>query len=314
MEGDSLIDDSNLPSADAYVELSLLDGGSFIGDWSKVHAGTSGKYRMYDWAFHIVHNGRHLLWDLGLDEDRSKYTPWVNRYMLDEVNHVGPRRALVAQLDERGVRPGDIDAVLFSHAHWDHCRPIRDVFPQATAKFGPGTREGCSPGHLKDPDMQWDGRYFDPECATERWEELEGPWQQFGPFDKAMDYFGDGSFWVVQAPGHMPGNCLAIARLQSGQWICLGSDCCHSRELLDGTSEIAEFCVPRIGKISLHADIVAARSTISKIRLLESVHGVRTVLAHDVSWIKEGTDEVLLALLDKHMAASRGRILAGEIP
>ncbi|KAH7061620.1 beta-lactamase-like protein [Paraphoma chrysanthemicola] len=303
-----------LPHTDAYVELSLLDGGSFIGDWSKVHAGASGTYRMYDWAFYISHGDRHLLWDLGLDEDRDNYTPWVNKYMLDGVNHVGPKRSLVQQLEGRGVRAGDIDTVLFSHAHWDHCRPIRHVFPQATARFGPGTRDACSPGHLRDPELQWDGRYFDPQRSTERWEELSGPWQQFGPFEKAMDFFGDGSFWVVQAPGHMPGNCLAMARVKTGHWVCLGSDCCHSRELLDGTSDIAEFCMPGAGKMSLHADMAAARSTISKIRALESVHGVRTVLAHDVSWIKEGNDMVLLSLLDKHMVAARARIVAGEIP
>jgi len=65
------LQDSKLPQTDAYAELSLLDGGSFIGDLSKVHAGASGKYRMYNWAFHISHQGRHLLWDLGLDEVRS---------------------------------------------------------------------------------------------------------------------------------------------------------------------------------------------------------------------------------------------------
>jgi glyoxylase-like metal-dependent hydrolase (beta-lactamase superfamily II) len=165
--------------------------------------------------------------------------------MLDEVNHVGPRRTLVQQLVERGVEPEQIEKVLFrcvfaleygypayivsSHAHWDHCRPIRNVFPQATAVFGPGTQEACCPGHLQDSSLQWDGRYFDPERATEKMEEFAGPWQQFGPFDKAMDYFGDGSFWIIQAPGHMPGNCLAVARLRTGDWICLGSDCCHSR-------------------------------------------------------------------------------------
>ena len=116
-----------------------------------------------------------------------------------------------------------------SHAHWDHCRPIRDVFPNATALFGPGTKESCSPGHMADPNIQWDGRFFDPERATERWEELHGPWVPFGPFDKALDYFGDGSFWIMQAPGHMAGNLCAAARLQDGQWVLLGSDCCHSR-------------------------------------------------------------------------------------
>jgi hypothetical protein len=118
-----------------------------------------------------------------------------------------------------------------SHAHWDHCRPISNVFPNATAKFGPGTVAACSPGHLVDATSQWDGRFFDFEHATEKSEEFAGSWHPFGPFEKAMDYFGDGSFWIVQAAGHMPGNCLSVARLKSGDWICLGSDCCHSRSV-----------------------------------------------------------------------------------
>jgi glyoxylase-like metal-dependent hydrolase (beta-lactamase superfamily II) len=82
---------------------------------------------------------------------------------------------------------------------------------------------------MVDPEIQWDGRYFDPERATERWQELDGPWVPFGPFEKAMDFFQDGSFWVIQAPGHMPGNLCAAAKIASGEWVLLGSDCCHSR-------------------------------------------------------------------------------------
>jgi len=62
---------SSLPHTCAHVKLSLLDGGSFIGDLDKVHAGASGKYRMYNWAFYIEKQGRHMLWDLGLDEVRT---------------------------------------------------------------------------------------------------------------------------------------------------------------------------------------------------------------------------------------------------
>jgi hypothetical protein len=70
MAGERQTRAGRLPQTDAYVELSLLDGGSFIGDLSKVHAGAAGKYRMYNWAFHITHHGRHFLWDLGLDDVR----------------------------------------------------------------------------------------------------------------------------------------------------------------------------------------------------------------------------------------------------
>jgi glyoxylase-like metal-dependent hydrolase (beta-lactamase superfamily II) len=122
-----------------------------------------------------------------------------------------------------------------SHAHFDHARPISPLFPNATAYFGPGTVEYCAPGHLTDPSSPWDGRYFDPkpENVTEKWETLSGPWVPFGPFEQAMDFFGDGSFWVVSAPGHMPGNLCAVSRAgvegKEGEWVVLGSDCCHSR-------------------------------------------------------------------------------------
>ncbi|RYO62665.1 hypothetical protein AA0116_g4376 [Alternaria tenuissima] len=306
---------ANLPYTDACVELALLDGGSFLGDLSRMHAGENGTFRMYNWAFYVSHQGRHILWDLGLDEDRSCYTPWVNKFMLEHVNHVGPRRTIVQQLSERGVSAEDIDTVLFSHAHWDHSRPISDVFPNAKAYFGPGTRAACQPGHMKDPSLQWDGRFFDPEHSTEKWDELQGEWRPFGPFERALDYFGDGSFWVLDAPGHMPGNMAAAARLQGGEWVMLGSDCCHSRDLLDGLREIAEFQGPGAVSMSLHTDLTSAKDTIAKIRQLETNFGVHTALAHDASWLKQGTDQVLMSLLDSKMrVAAKEKIPFDEIP
>ena len=64
------VTEDSLPHSDSYVELALLDGGSFIGDLGRMHAGESGSFRMYNWAFYISHQGRHILWDLGLDEVR----------------------------------------------------------------------------------------------------------------------------------------------------------------------------------------------------------------------------------------------------
>ncbi|CAO2656510.1 Nn.00g053130.m01.CDS01 [Neocucurbitaria sp. VM-36] len=232
--------------------------------------------------------------------------------MLQHVNHVGPQRTIVQQLSEKGVSPEQVDTVLFSHAHWDHSRPISDVFPNAMAYFGPGTKSACSPGHLEDRNAQWDGRFFDPNHATERWEELAGTWVNFGPFNAALNYFGDGSFWIIQSPGHMPGNLSAAARLRDGHWVLLGSDCCHSRELLDGKQEIAQFN----GTMSLHSDLHAAKETIAKIRNLERERDFHVALAHDASWLKKGTDSVLMSLLDDYMEAAvkEGRLARDEIP
>lgn len=68
-----------------------------------------------------------------------------------------------------------------------------------------------------------------PTKKTENCAELSGNWVPFGPFDQALDFFGDGSFWVINAPGHMAGNLVAAAHTLSGDWVILGGDCCHSR-------------------------------------------------------------------------------------
>jgi hypothetical protein len=66
---------------------------------------------------------------------------------------------------------------------------------------------------------------------------------------------------------------------------------------------------------SLHADISAARDTIAKIRLLDRNPNVHVALAHDASWMKEGSDRVLMSLLDDDMKkAAKKRIPYDEIP
>lgn len=88
-----------------------------------------------------------------------------------------------------------------------------------------------------------------------------------------------------------------------------------NRAILTGTHDIAEFCVPhREGVMSLHSDIDAAKETISKIRVLEREFGAHVALAHDAEWMREGTDEVLMGMLDGEMrVAARERIPRGEV-
>ena len=76
---------------------------------------------------------------------------------------------------------------------------------------------------------EWPASLFDVEKRTEKVETLKGNWVPFGTFDKALDYFGDGSMWIIQAPGHMPGNLICAVKIKEGDWVILGSDCAHSR-------------------------------------------------------------------------------------
>ncbi|RAQ47384.1 hypothetical protein AFGD_008876 [Aspergillus flavus] len=292
-----------LPVTDAYVHVQLLNGGSMTARSHLIHAGEepTTEFRLYNWAFFIHHakQGRRMLWDLGMSSVPEDFPPAIANGPLKEVQAQDPREPIEKQIERRnGVAADEIDTVLLSHAHWDHCRPVSQTFKNATVLFGPGTSEYCAPGHLVNPSSPWDGRYFDPERATERWETLQGPWTRFGPFERAMDFFGDGSFWVIQAPGHMPGNLGACARLSTGEWVMLASDCCHSRALLDGTKEFGTFELN--GNMAcLHTDVTAAKDTLARIRLIEKELGVHVALAHDPTWMQDESDPVLLSLLDE---------------
>ncbi|KAF2815575.1 uncharacterized protein BDZ99DRAFT_567401 [Mytilinidion resinicola] len=319
--------ESGLVDESATVRVNLLDGGSFsTADMSKLHANAEPNlFRLYDWCFHVFHpgSGRHILWDVGISSDRSAYTPMVLDVQWESANPVGPQKTLHEQLEALDSSYGQIDTVIFSHAHWDHCRPIQEEFPKAKGLFGGGTKTHCSPGHLDDgvatSKSLWDGRFFDSDgYASENWAEITGEWKQFGPFERALDFFGDGSFMIIDAPGHMPGNLAAAARLSlngsASSWILLASDCCHSRQLLNGQADFAFFDIPG-GKACLHEDVNAAEDTIRRLREAEDGHGMHIAMAHDVEWLRQGSDEVLMSVLpttnrEQFLRAVR----AGEAP
>lgn len=120
-----------------------------------------------------------------------------------------------------------------SHVHWDHCHFFSSYLPKASVVFGPGSVEYTQPGY---PTIQDSFYYSSFADKNDPWHKnvFELPpssnskWQPFGPFTHAYDLWDDGSFFLINAPGHVPGNLAAAGRLQSGEWIIMGGDCAHS--------------------------------------------------------------------------------------
>ena len=107
------------------------------------------------------------------------------------------------------------------------------------------------------------------------------------------DFFGDGSLYIVDAPGHMEGHVNLLARTSAdGAWIYLTGDSCHHCRLLSGESEIATYTTPE-GKVVAHAhvDKDAAEATIEKIRAVKQLPRVRVLMAHDIEWYEENKDK-----------------------
>jgi len=56
---------------------------------------------------------------------------------------------LLERLQANGIRPEDIDRVVLTHAHWDHCHNV-DCFPNAEVVLHENEREYIQAPHPQD--------------------------------------------------------------------------------------------------------------------------------------------------------------------
>lgn len=126
----------DLPKTDSYVEVAILDGGGMIGSSKIMHAEwpDDRDVPMSCWVFYIHHpkSGKKVVWDVGISavfapsfvsvinmKDREDYGAATQRIFYGPARGFGPKNDLPTQLEKRrGVKGSEIDAVLFSHAHW----------------------------------------------------------------------------------------------------------------------------------------------------------------------------------------------------
>ena len=114
-------------------------------------------------------------------------------------------------------------------------------------------------------------------------------WQSLSVLPHAVDFFGDGSLWIVDAPGHIHGHVNALLRVAADKWVYLGGDCCHDRRILTGEKGILEYDNGHGTLKSSHAELSKAKATIKNVQKLIETNGeaVEWVVAHDWKWCSE---------------------------
>ena len=264
----------------AYCDVSALNAGRvnmpaelFVSNASQ---GEESVMPCLSFLIHHHSTGTRMLFDLGIRNDIRDIPPFqksAEKFVLDSDD-------VCTSLDKGDLGPGDITYVVLSHCHWD---PVGDtrLFPRAQFVVGSESRSLFEPGYPADPTSTFLSGTL-PEGRTQYLDVDSGAWKPIGPFPKTLDFFGDGSMYLVDAPGHLPGHMNLLVRTSSdGGWIYLVGDAAHDWRLLLGESEIGMFSGDDGVLQCMHRDKAVAEETIRRIQKLLKVPRVRVVLAHD---------------------------------
>ena len=208
------------PAAAADLELHVLDCGTMHGVETETFLpGVDDPPEYFDMTnrcFVVVHPKGTLLWDAGFPTGfgPSLITWWLWLSSFGKTNvDFGP--LLVAQLEERGMSPEDIDYVALSHSHFDHVGQA-EAFAGSTWLVQKTERDWLFDAELENEAV--DPSYLEALRDSET-VELTGD----------HDVFGDGSVRILSAPGHTPGHqCLFLDLKETGP-IVLSGDLYHSR-------------------------------------------------------------------------------------
>ncbi len=124
---------------------------------------------------------------------------------------------VISQLPLAGVEAGDVDVVICSHLHPDHCGcnaffPNATVLAQASEVAAARAETGPSQGYLA--------------------VEFEHP-NPIKPVEGQHDLFGDGRITLLHVPGHTPGMMAAHVVLDRDGAFVLASDAVAVRAHLD---------------------------------------------------------------------------------
>ncbi|KAK5135781.1 hypothetical protein LTR08_004607 [Meristemomyces frigidus] len=194
-------------------------------------------------------------------------------------------------LKEHAIDLSSINAVIWSHAHIDHVGDP-SVFPPTTELVvGPGLKASCLPGYPTNPDAFVLDSAFDGRSVREV--DFANSTMTIGGF-RAVDFFDDGAFWLLEAPGHTGHHICGLCRTTEDSWIFLGSDACHNvaqlrprqfRPLPDSVpaSLLGSFYGLAPG---MHEDLAAAEETVGKLKAFDGREDVIVVIAHDATLLE----------------------------
>jgi 4-pyridoxolactonase len=194
------------------IKVYLLESGSLVLDgvfmtWNH-GAGTEIRFPVF--SIFVDHPDGKVLIDTGFDK------AWVERVLPFEKPEQTADQTIVAQLAKIGVRPEDVDIVVNSHLHFDHCSGNR-YFPNSRFIM---TRAELRHAFVPDP---WERLGYDRNLVD-----------MVGAKMTLLEPLGDTEYEVmpgitlIETPGHSNGHLSAIVQPTNAQPMIFPIDVAYS--------------------------------------------------------------------------------------
>ncbi|KIN06830.1 hypothetical protein OIDMADRAFT_109913 [Oidiodendron maius Zn] len=223
---------------DSYIQITPFETGRMVTPCATLVENARGASIATSWRFFLKHlkTNTYFWFDMGISDDLTLY-PRLIQNLHTNFKTISSRASIVQDTVSLDVDPSSVKHVIISHAHWDHLHPLPPSFINANMIVGPGSCAHYAPGYPSKSDSKYDGYIWDESLRKFPLRELppiteEHAWKPLGPFSHTYDFFEDGSFYLINAPGHMEENLAALARVKTKyskmKWVLLGGDCAHS--------------------------------------------------------------------------------------
>ena len=190
----------------------LLHSGEVSGDMAQIPVT----------CFLVQHPRGLLLWDTGMNPAvrTDPLGHWGGVAKRTLVPNLGPGESVVERLASAGVPRADIDVVVNSHLHNDHCG-MNLSFPSSRVL-------------IRERELAHARELMDVKSSGFIRADFFGNGDQFEvcEYEDEYDIFGDGKVKLISTAGHTPGHqCLQVT-FPSGQSYVLSGDAVYTHEQL----------------------------------------------------------------------------------
>ncbi|KAF2754823.1 hypothetical protein EJ05DRAFT_503767 [Pseudovirgaria hyperparasitica] len=223
-----------IPFSESTVSVSIVDTTSWAykvdcADLFRPKFPGLNTFDLCSYAFLITHTDRHVLFDLGIKKNWEELIPSTVARLKESGTIIQVEKELVDILSDGGLDLGKLDAAIWRqafHIHWDHTGNLASFPPNTDLVVGPGIKDRFMPGWPKVPDAHF--RETDVAGRKITGIEADSFKIDIGGL-RAHDYFGDGSFYLLDAPGHALGHLNALARTSANPptFILMAADSVH---------------------------------------------------------------------------------------